>query len=323
MDVNPRMIRTCSILGQRGSVGVAMLDLARRDERIIALVADVGSPSGLDRLSAELPAQFMNVGIAEQNMIGVAAGLAAGGHIPFAFTLANFAAMRACEQVRHFMGYMKENVKLVGFGGGFAMGMFGNTHYGVEDIGALRSIEHLVMLSPADGLSAAKAVESAANIDAPVYIRLTGLINTPIVYAEDYDFKIGKAFRLKEGKDVAVISAGVVTANALKAAEILEKDHGVSATVIDMSTLKPIDEDMMREIGGVGLIATVEEHNIIGGLGSAVSEYLAARDDPMPILRIGVTGGYLPAGDYAYKIEQYGLDPASIANKIMAKYGSA
>jgi transketolase len=320
MEYNPRTIRTLSILGQRGSLGTALLELARSDKRIIALVADVGSPSGLDRFGAELPDQFMNVGIAEQNMIGVAAGLSASGHIPFAFTLANFAAMRAGEQVRQYMGYMHENVKVVGFGGGFALGMFGNTHYGVEDIGAIRSIENIVILSPSDGLSTVKAAYAAAEIEAPVYIRLTGVINTPVLYREDFDFEIGKAISLKTGDDVAIFATGVVAANALKAAEILDVEHGISTSVVDMHTIKPIDAGAVEDAFSSKLIVTVEEHSTTGGLGTAVAEVLAQKSSHPQLLRIGVEGGYLPAGDYPFKIEQFGLDQASIVDKILSKY---
>jgi transketolase len=315
MEINSRTIRTFSMLGQRGSMGTALLELARKDDRIMALVADVGSPSGLDRLASELPGQFLNVGIAEQNMIGVAAGLSANGHIPFAFTLANFATMRAGEQVRHFMGYMKEPVKLVGFGGGFAMAFFGNTHYGIEDIGAIRSIENIVVLSPADGLETVKAAYAAAQIDAPVYIRLTGLINTPVIYSEDFDFRIGKANRLHDGRDVVIFATGVVTSNALKAAEILD-GKGISTAIVDMHTIKPIDTDVLEAFRSARAFVTVEEHNIIGGLGSAVSEYITAAGFFPKLIRIGVSHSYLPAGDYQYKILQNGLDAESIAARI-------
>jgi transketolase len=316
MEINARTVRTLSILGQRGALGTAMLEMAKADERIIAISADVGSPSGLDRLAAELPDQFLNAGIAEQNMLGVAAGMATNGQIPFAFTLANFAAMRAGEQVRHFMGYMKENVKLVGFGGGFAMGMFGNTHYGTEDIGAIRSIENLTIVAPSDGLSTVKAAQAAAAYDGPVYLRLTGVINTPILYKEDYDFTIGKSICLREGSDIAILAHGVVVANAVAAAEALDRDHGISASVIDMHTIKPIDTEQLAKLSNVGLVVTVEEHDVIGGLGSAVCEYYAASASHPKVLRIGVEGGYLPAGDYHFKVEQFGLDASSIAQRI-------
>jgi transketolase len=218
------------------------------------------------------------------------------------------------------MGYMKEGVKLVGISSGFAMGMFGNTHYAVEDIGAVRSIENLTILSPSDGLAAAKAADIAVQTDSPLYIRLTGSINTPIIYKSDQNFEIGKAIRLKDGEDIVIISTGVVTANALKAANALETEQGVSVGVIDMFTIKPIDRDILRETLGAKLVVTVEEHNVIGGLGSAVSECLSEYNDSPPILRIGTEGGYLSAGDYAYMIEHYGLDAESIANKTITQY---
>ncbi|MBM3852542.1 MAG: transketolase, partial [Verrucomicrobia bacterium] len=166
-------IRTWSILGPRGTFGVALLDAARNNPKIVALSADLCNSSGLDRFRATFPGRFVNTGIAEQNMIGVAAGLAASGFVPFATTFAIFATMRACEQVRHHLGYLQENVKLVGLSGGFATGVMGVTHYGLEDVAAVRAISNLTVVSPADGLEVVKATNAMANAVGPVYLRLT------------------------------------------------------------------------------------------------------------------------------------------------------
>lgn len=319
MDFKPASIRTLSMLGQRGAFGQALTELGGDNENIVALSADLCNTSGLDRFKKAYPARFINVGIAEQNMVGIAAGLAAQGKIPFATTFANFAALRACEQIRHFMGYMRENVKLIGFGAGFSFGMFGTTHYALEDIAALRAINHLIILSPADGVSVVKAVDVAAEIKASVYLRLSGTVNNPVVYKEDFDFEIGKAITLREGTDIAVIATGTMVYNSLKAAEKLA-ENGVSVKVIDMHTIKPLDVEVVKAACSAKLIVTVEEHSVYGGLGGAVAEALALERNKPPHLIIGTQSEYLHAGDFAYMHEVHGLTPAQIALKIQKTY---
>ena len=298
---------------------MALIDAAQQNERIVALTADLCTTSGLDRFKKAYPHRLYNVGIAEQNMVGIAAGMAAGGDIPFATTFASFAALRSCEQIRHFMGYMEENVKLVGFGAGFAMGMFGTTHYGIEDIAAIRAINNIVILSPADSGETVKATLAAAGFDGPVYLRLAGVMNNPIVYKEDYDFEIGKAIMLREGTDVAIIATGTMVHSSLKAVRFLE-ERGLSCKVIDMHTIKPLDKNVICMACETKLIITVEEHSIIGGLGSAVAECLAQSDKHPPLLIIGISDEYKHAGDYFYLLEQYGLTPQKIAEKILNRY---
>lgn len=315
MEYKPTEIRTMSMLGQRGVFGVTLDKLAAADEKLFALSADLRNTSGLDRFANNYPDRFVNVGIAEQNLIGIAAGLADSGYRVFAATFANFAALRACEFVRHFMGYMSSPVKLVGFAGGFAMEFFGNTHYGMEDVAALRAISNLTIISPADGLGTAKAVAAMVGYDAPVYLRLTGTANMPVVYNRDFDFQIGKAVMLKEGRDIVLIACGSMVANAIQAAEILEKE-AVSASVIDMHTIKPLDTDILDNVQGKKLVVTVEEHGIVGGLGGAVAEYLSSRPGAPVLLRLGIAQGYKKAGSYQYMIGQNGLLPDQIAEAI-------
>lgn len=319
MEINRTNIRTLSMLGQRGTFGVTLLDIAQENDRIVALSADLCNTSGLDRFKDTYFERFFNIGIAEQNMVGIAAGLAAGRNIPFATTFSNFATLRSCEQVRHFMGYMKENVKLVGLGSGFSMGMFGTTHYGIEDIASIRSVNNLIILSPADCLETAKAVIAAAEIKAPVYLRLSGTMNNPIVYKEDYNFEIGKAITLKEGNDVSIIATGSMVSNSLKAAEIIEQ-QGISVKVINMHTIKPLDKTAIVDACRTKFIVTVEEHSKIGGLGSAVAEELSIKKSRPPHLIIGIGDEYKHAGDYKYLIEQYGLKSEQIAKEIITKY---
>jgi transketolase len=319
MEYSRAEIRTWSILGQRGTFGSVLLDLARENEKIIAMSADLRNTSGLDRFATAYPVRFLNVGIAEQNLIGTASGISHDGNIVFATTFANFAALRACEQIRHFLGYMKSNVKVVGLSAGFGMELFGTTHYGIEDIAVLRAIPNLTILSPADGVGVAKAVSAASEIFGPVYIRLSGVMNQPIIYKSGDDFKIGKANILRGGNDIAIIATGTLVHQSLLAANMLE-EKGVSCQVIDMHTIKPLDENIIRNnINGKKLIVTVEEHSVIGGLGGAVSEFLSEQEEMPPLLRIGVNGDYPKAGDYAYLLHKCKLDAGGIVAQICAK----
>lgn len=322
INFNSVDIRTWSILGPRGAFGVALSELAKENEKVIALTADLGITSGLERFKTSFPDRFYNVGIAEQNLIGVSAGFAAGGFTPYCTTFSNFAALRSCEQIRHFLGYMKENVRVVGLGAGFAMGMFGTTHYGIEDIAAIRGIPNITILSPADCTETVKAVIATSMFNGPVYIRLTGVMNNPIVYRNDYNFVIGKAITLKEGDDVAIIAAGTMVAESLKAAKLLE-EKGVSVSVIDMHTIKPLDIDAIDKVNQkVKLLVTVEEHSIIGGLGSAVAEQIVPKKKRVKQVMIGINDFFPPAGDYRYMHEQCGLTAHQIAEKIIMELKS-
>lgn len=319
MERKTSSVRTLSMLGQRGVFGMTLDELAKGNEKVFALSADLKNTSGLDRFATNHPESFVNVGIAEQNMIGIAAGLADSGYIVFAATFANFAALRACEFVRHFMGYMRSPIKLVGFAAGFAMEFFGNTHYGVEDIAALRSISNMSIISPADGLETAKAVAALIDFDAPVYLRLTGTANMPIVYTDEYDFQIGKAVTLRDGDDAVLVSCGSMVANTLEAAILLE-DYGISCSVINMHTIKPLDTNTLDEyLPGKRNVFTVEEHNTIGGLGSAVAEYLSEKQNPPVLNRLGIVQGYKKAGGYKFMLEQNGLLPQQIASTVLSK----
>lgn len=316
-EYKPSELRTLSMLGQRGVFGVTLDKLAIDNDRIFALSADLRNTSGLDRFAKSHSANFVNVGIAEQNLIGVAAGLADSGYCVFATTFAEFASLRACEFARHFMGYMRSPIKLVGFAAGFAMEFFGTTHYAIEDISALRAISDIIIISPADGLETAKAVEALTCCDFPVYLRLTSSINIPIIYKSDYDFQIGKAIRLKDGADATLIACGSMVSNALESADILENE-GISCAVINMHTIKPLDTCILEELLCTQLIVTIEEHSSIGGLGSAVAEYLSEKRDTPRLQRIGVSQGYKKAGSYKYMLEQNGLLPEQIADSVIS-----
>lgn len=304
------------MMGTRGTFGITLLDLAKQNPDVVGVTADLGITSGMERFSHAFPDRYINVGIAEQNMIGVAAGIASRGSIPFATTFANFAALRACEQMRHYMGYLQGNIKVVGLASGFAMGMFGTTHYGIEDIATLRSIANLMILSPADGLATALLTRAAAEHNGPVYLRLTGGMRTPIVYREVCEFIPGKANLLREGTDVAIVATGSMVAASLKAADLLA-EHSIACCVLDMHTIKPLDTNALAKQLGCKLIVSVEEHSVIGGLGSAVAEFLVTQQNAPRLLTLGIPQGYSHAGEYQWMLEQSGLTASQIVGAIL------
>ena len=309
-------------LGPRGTFGLALQSVAEEDGRVLGLAADLAVTAGMERFRLTYPERFFNVGIAEQNLVGVAAGLADDGWVPFAVTFANFAALRACEMVRHHMGYMRQNVKLVGIGAGFAMGQFGTTHYSVEDVAALRGIPNLTIVSPADCSEVVDAVRYAVAVDGPVYLRLTGVPSMPPVDQGDSDFAFGRGRTLRLGTDVTIIACGSMVERSLAAAELLGA-RGVSVGVVNMHTLKPIDETALDDLRrGVPVVVTVEEHSVIGGLGGAVTEYLSNWDGAPAVLRIGIDDMYPRVGDYDWVLDQCGLTSSGIAERILTRVQS-
>lgn len=309
--------RTCSMLGQRGSIfGQAALEAAKSDEKFILLTADLATLSGMTRYIEQYPNQFYNIGIAEQNMIGIAAGLAAEGFHPCATTYATFITMRSCEQIRHFCGYMKEKIIVIGSGAGLSQGFAGNTHYTIEDMAIIRSIPNITILSPADAASAVKLFELACRADNAVYMRLTGNLNCPIVYREDCDFKIGHAIQLLNGKDIVIYAVGTMVDTAIKTAKILE-NQGVSSTVYDMFSVKPIDREAVKSAHNHQLAVTIEEHNKMGGLGAAVAEVMTEMTGMPRLLRCGIHDSFDLACDYDGLLKQNRLTPDLLAEDIL------
>lgn len=311
-----RNIRTWSMLGSCGAFGIAAMELPSISDKVMILTSDLCTYSSLDRFREKYPERYYNVGIAEQNMIGIAAGMAKEGMIPFATTYAVFASARCTDQVRVNMGYMQLGVKLVGLTSGLSVGILGATHMSVEDIAIMRAIPNITILSPADGMETIKAVLACANSDEPVYLRLSGTMNNPVVYNEDYDFTIGKALVLREGNDIAIISTGTMVYHSLCAAEILA-EKGISSRVVNMHTIKPLDVGAIKNSCNTHLIVTVEEHSIIGGLGGAVAEVLSELPDHPPLVRLGLPDMFLHAGSYAYLLERCGLTGEKIAERII------
>ena len=312
---NPMNVRIWSMLGSCGAFGQAALELPETNDKVVMLTSDLCVFSGLERFKAKFPDRFYNVGIAEQNMVGVAAGFAREGFVPFATTYATFAAMRCADQVKVNMGYMGLPVKLVGLTAGFAVSALGATHMSLEDVAVMRSIPNVTVLSPADSTATVKAVIAAATCPGPVYLRLSGPMPNPIVYKGECPFEIGRANTLRCGTDVAIIATGSMVHQSLKAAEMLEGD-GFSVEVIDMHTIQPLDENAIARALDRKLIVTVEEHSVVGGLGSAVAERLACHHQHSRLLMIGHEGRYPLAGAYADLIRQDGLDAESIHRRI-------
>ncbi len=297
----------------RDAYGKALVELGELNENIIVLDSDLSAATKTGAFSKAFPERFFNTGIAECNMMGVAAGLAATGHTVFASTFAMFAAGRAFEQVRNTIAYPRLNVKIGATHAGISVGEDGASHQCCEDIALMRSIPGMVILNPADDVEAKAAVFAAAEYDGPVYMRF-GRLAVPRIFDESYKFEIGKAVTLKEGTDVTIIATGLMVNEAIIAAAELEK-QGVSAQVINMATIKPLDtEAVINSAKKTGAIVTAEEHNIIGGLGSAVCEVLS-QSYPVPVLRVGVEDVFGKSGPAQELLCQFGLDAGNIIKK--------
>ena len=309
-----------SRIGIRAFYGQALSDIAAANPNVMSVSADLGRSSGLDRFSKEYPEQFLNSGIAEQNMVGVSAGLARMGFDVFASTFAPFASMRASEQVRMNMGYMHEPVKLVALGSGLAMGFLGNSHYGLEDLAVMRAIPGLTVISPADCAEVYKTLEACVGFEHPVYIRLTGAVSCPVVYTEDYDFEIGKAVWLREAQKVTVISAGTTVGHCLKAAAALEED-GINLGLLNMHTVKPLDCDAIANaVETSDTIFVVDEHTRIGGLGSAITDHIVEHHGMgVRLFCHGIDDRYVETGNYPFLLQKNGLDAAGIEAFIRRK----
>ena len=315
-EITKLTARSCSMLGQRGSIfGQAVLNAAQEDEKFILLTADLATLSGMSRYIERYPNQFYNIGIAEQNMIGISAGLAAEGFHPCATTYATFITMRSCEQIRHFCGYMKEKIIVVGSGAGLSQGFAGNTHYTIEDLAVMRSIPNITILSPADAASAVKQFELARKAENAVYMRLTGNLNCPMVYKEETDFEIGKAKCLIEGSDVVIYAVGTMVSTAIKAAAKLNEKE-ITATVYDMFTVKPIDREAVLSAKNYRLAVTIEEHSKLGGLGAAVAEVMTETTGMPKLLRCGIHDSFDLACDYDGLLVQNRLTPELILQDI-------
>ncbi|MBC7327937.1 transketolase family protein [bacterium] len=294
----------------RRAYGEALVELGERNERIVVLDADLSKSTYTNLFAKKFPNRFFNMGISECKMISCAAGLATTGKIPFASSFAVFAAGRAWEMVRLSVGYTNLNVKIAASHAGISVGEDGPTHHCAEDIALMRVIPNMTVLVPADATETKKAVFASAEWQGPVYIRL-GRPDIPIIFDDSYDFQIGKAYVLKEGKDVSILACGLMVWQALQALELLEKE-GIEAELVNVSTIKPLDEEtILRSLSKTRCAVSAEEHNIIGGLGSAVAELITEKL-PIPLERVGVKDRFAESGPWKELLKKYGLTPEDI-----------
>ncbi|KAB3534177.1 transketolase family protein [Alkaliphilus pronyensis] len=297
-------------IATRDAYGEALVELGKNNPNVVVLDADLSKSTKTHGFSKKYPERFFNVGIAEQNLIGMAAGLAAAGKIPFASTFAMFATGRAFEIIRNSVAYPKLNVKICATHSGLTVGEDGASHQSLEDIACMRAIANMTVIVPADAVEAKKAIFAVAEKEGPVYVRL-GRPSVPVINDEGYNFEIGKGVTLRAGDDITIIATGIMVSKALAAGEALSKE-GIEARVINIHTIKPIDKDIIiKAAKETGKIITAEEHNIIGGLGSAVTE-VVAENHPVPVKRIGVEDTFGESGKPDELLEKYGLTVEAI-----------
>ena len=302
-------------IATRESYGNALVELGKKHEDLVVLDADLAEATKTGVFKKAFPERHIDCGIAECNMIGIAAGIATTGKVPFASSFAMFAAGRAFEQVRNSVGYPHLNVKIAATHAGISVGEDGATHQCNEDIALMREIPGMVVINPSDDVEARAAVEAAYEYVGPVYLRL-GRLAVPVINDRpDYKFEIGKGVVLRDGKDLTIVATGLCVSEALKAAEALAAE-GVDAAVINIHTIKPIDEELLCEYAKkTGKIVTVEEHSILGGLGGAVCETLSEKC-PVPVKRIGIKDCFGESGPAAELIHKYGIDAEGITSQI-------
>ena len=302
-------------MATREAYGNALAEFGEKYDFVV-LDADLAAATKTGTFKKAFPNRFFDCGIAEGNMMGVAAGLAATGKTVFASSFAMFAAGRAYEQVRNIIGYPHLNVKIGATHAGITVGEDGATHQCNEDIALMRTIPGMVVLNPADAVEARACVEAAINHEGPVYLRFGRLAISQIFDKETFKFEIGKGNVINEGTDVTIISTGLMTSIALEARELLEKD-GISVRLVNMACIKPVDKEIIIESAKkTGVIVTCEEHNIIGGLGSAVAEVVCESDTPVPVVKVGVNDTYGKSGKATDLIPVFGLDAQSVAGKV-------
>ena len=298
----------------RDAYGQTLVELGRRYENLIVMDADLSKSTKTADFAKAFPERFINAGIAEQNMTGMAAGLASCGKVVYISSFAIFASGRNWEQIRNSLAYAQLNVKICATHAGITVGEDGGSHQAIEDIALMRSIPGMTVMVPADGVSAAKAVDAVYHYPGPVYLRL-GRLAVPTLYDESMEFVPGRGTVLRDGKDVAIIACGLAVAQALTAAEQLA-ERGIQAAVVDMYSIKPLDQNLIIKMARqCGRVVTVEEHNIIGGLGSAVCETLSEHC-PVPVKRLGIEDRFGQSGTPEELLRAYGLTAETIAERV-------
>ena len=300
-------------IATRVAYGEALVEIGVKRDDFLVLDADLAAATQTGMFKKAFPERFYDCGIAEQNMMGIAAGIASTGKKVIVSSFAMFAAGRAYEQVRNSIGYPHLNVIIAATHAGISVGEDGATHQCCEDIALMRTIPGMTVINPADYTEAKKAVYEALNIDGPVYMRF-GRLAVPVIFDDDYNFEVGKGVKLKDGNDVTVIATGLMVNEALQAYDIL-KEQGINARIINMATIKPIDKDIILEAAKqTGAIVTAEEHSVIGGLGSAVSE-VVCENYPVPVVKLGVYDVFGHSGPAVKLLDEFGLRAVNIAEK--------
>ena len=317
IEITKKNIRVWSMLGMRRILGPAMKDIIEQDRKVLFATADTGRYYAYDDLLRTYPENVVDVGIAEQNLIGASAGLQNEGFNVYAVTYATFLTSRALDQIRVNLGYMGLGVKLIGEAGGMCDGNFSATHMALEDISNTRNIPNMRVITPADGMELVKTLIALKDAAYPAYVRMTGRFPIPVIYREDYDFEIGKAVTLREGKDVVILSNGTLLGDVLKAAEMLA-EKGVDCKVINLHTVKPLDEETLRAVAGYRLVVTAEERLLYGGLGSAVAEFYAQEPIRPRMLMLSVGTQYPKAQEYDDLLKTCGLTAPQMAESILS-----
>jgi transketolase len=313
-DANERELQELymsNMVATRDAYGEVLAELGEENADVVVLDADLSGSTKTSIFAKKFPDRFFNMGIAEANMIGTASGLAASGKIPFASTFAIFAVGRAWEQVRQSVAYPKANVKIVATHSGITVGEDGGSHQSVEDIAIMRAVPNMTVIAPADGVETRQAIRAAAALNGPVYLRL-GRNKVPTIFEDSYVFSIGKGCQLRDGKDMTFVSTGLMSAQALAAADLLLQE-GIYARVIHIATIKPLDDELITAAASeTGAIVTAEEHSIIGGLGGAVCELLAERF-PVPVKRVGIKDRFGLSGKADELMKYFSLMPEDLA----------
>ena len=317
MNFNSTDTKQWSRMGPRAMFGRFMLDIAKKNKKLIILSADLGRSSGLARFKIEFPNQYISIGISEQNLVGVASGLADEGYKVFVTSFAPFLSMRASEQIRMNLGYMKHNVNLVALGSGLSMGFLGNSHFGLEDIAIMRTIPNLNITCPADCSELGKVLNDYAfNDRGPSYIRLTGVPGSVNVYEKNYKYRFGKNITLSKGSDVLILSHGSILGQIKLSLNTLKKSK-ISAELVNIVSLKPIDESIIKLLSKYKKIITFEEHTTVGGLGSIIAEKILKYKINSQLYSFSLPDKFGPTAKYDHLLKYHGLDASGITKKII------
>lgn len=317
INFNSKQIKMWESIGIRATFGKLLYEICEKKKNIFVITGDVSTSAGLDRFKKKFKSNYIDVGIAEQNMIGVAAGLSATNKKIFTTTFSPFQTLRCCEQIKVNLSYMKSNVCMVGLASGISLGILGYTHCSIEDIGVLRSMPNITIISPSDTTELAKSILQIIKHDKPVYLRLTGNNKVPIVNKKNYKFKIGKGIQLVKGRKIAIISNGTIINECISSINVLNKKK-IYPSLYNFHTIKPIDEGLILKISkNYDFIFTVEEHNVIGGLGSSISEVLSKISLKIKLIKMGIIDQYTSCGNREHMLKANKIDKESIVKNIL------